>query len=72
MVHGRLVGVEVGRGGPKSQVCGSADGLGMSLLETEAERDSKGTGLSNDGTAKSSHGAECGRRKGQELSLDPR
>lgn len=46
-----------GKRWPKVTGTCSADGLGMSLLETEAERDSKGIGLSNDGTAKNSHGA---------------
>ena len=72
VVQSRLVGVEMGRGGQNSYVCGSAHGLGMSLLETEAKSDSKVIGLSNDGIAMNSHGAECGRRKDQELSAGPR
>lgn len=71
MPQSKLVGVEMGRSGQNPYVCGSADGLGMSLLATGAKSDSKVIGLSNDGIAINSHGAECGRRKDQELSLDP-
>lgn len=47
-----------------------ADGSSMSLRETEAKSDSKGSGLSNDGIDMNPTGDDCGRRK-DELSLEP-
>lgn len=48
-----------------------AAGSSMSLRETEATSDSKACGLSNDGIDMTSNGDDCGRRKDQELSLEP-
>lgn len=48
-----------------------ADGSSMSSRETEAQSDSKGSGLSNDAIDMNSNGDDCGRRKDEELSLEP-
>lgn len=48
-----------------------ADGPSMSLRDTEAKSDSKGSGLSNDGIDTNSNGDNCGRRKDEALSLEP-